>query len=399
MLFDIEGDPFWEPARGLHFLLGLLTGEDGAWRYRAIWAHDRAEERAAFESLVDFFRDRFARYPGMHVYHYGAYEPTALKQLMGVYATREDAVDALLRAEIFVDLHSVVRQGLRAGVPSYSLKDVEALPEFQRRAQVTSGTRAVLAYERWMASREGARLDEIAAYNEEDCRATLALRDWLVDHRAEGVDWAGCPDPRPVDDDRQKADAQREALRESLLNGAEPGSPRRLTAELIEYHRREARPAWWWFYSRCAMSVDELVDDAEAIGRLEPVGAPARVGRSLDHRFRFPIQQHKLGLGDRPRDPATGEDAGTIEALDDVAGGLVLRRGPRHVGVALPEALIPPGPIPMSRAAGRSRAPRRLGAGRRRPLPGAARHPGPRAAATGGGIRRPDPDHGGARAV
>src|SRR5262249_16256845 len=25
VIFDIEGDPFWEPARGLHFLFGLLT--------------------------------------------------------------------------------------------------------------------------------------------------------------------------------------------------------------------------------------------------------------------------------------------------------------------------------------------------------------------------------------
>ena len=36
VVFDIEGDPFWEPARGLHFLLGLLTpGDDWTWRYRA----------------------------------------------------------------------------------------------------------------------------------------------------------------------------------------------------------------------------------------------------------------------------------------------------------------------------------------------------------------------------
>ena len=173
VVFDIEGDPFWEPARGLHFLLGLLTSEAGRWRYRAIWAHDRAGERQAFETLVDFFRERLAQFPDMHVYHYGAYEPTALKQLMGVYATREDAVDALLRAEIFVDLHSVVRQGLRAGVPSYSLKHVEALPVFHRQAQVTSGTRAILAYEGWMESHASARLDEIATYNEEDCLATL----------------------------------------------------------------------------------------------------------------------------------------------------------------------------------------------------------------------------------
>jgi len=140
VIFDIEGDPFWEPARGLHFLFGLLTRDDGDWQYRTFWAHDREGERRQFEALIDFFRERLARHPDLHVYHYGAYEPTALKQLMGVYATREDAVDDLLRGEVFVDLHAVVRQGLRAGVSGYSLKEVEALPAFQRHADVKSGT-------------------------------------------------------------------------------------------------------------------------------------------------------------------------------------------------------------------------------------------------------------------
>ena len=72
----------------------------------------------------------------MHVYHYGTYENAALKQLMGSYATREDAVDELLRRNVFINLHTVVRQGLRAGVDSYSLKEVEALAAFERRADV-----------------------------------------------------------------------------------------------------------------------------------------------------------------------------------------------------------------------------------------------------------------------
>src|SRR5205809_5523838 len=78
VIFDIEGDPFWEPARGLHFLFGLLTREantrepdSAAWRYQTIWAHDRAGERQALEHLVDFFHDRLEQHPDMHVYHYG----------------------------------------------------------------------------------------------------------------------------------------------------------------------------------------------------------------------------------------------------------------------------------------------------------------------------------------
>ena len=341
VLFDIEGDPFWEPARGLHFLFGLLTHDGG---YRTIWAHDRAGERQAFEALIDFLHERLTRHPDMHVYHYGAYEPTALKQLMGVYATREEAMDALLRREVFCDLHSVVRQGLRAGVPGYSLKDVEALPEFRRQAELASGTRAVLAYEDWMHTGTAARLDEIAAYNEEDCRSTLMLRDWLVDHRPEGTAWAEGPDARPADEDKQEADAEREELRQALLAGESVGSPRWLAAELLEYHRREARPAWWWFFARCQMSLDELMEDGEAIGRLQPQNAPRRVGSSLHHRFSFPAQQHKLGPGDTPIDPVTGKGAGTIMEMDEVEGVLVLRRSSSLTSTPLPPALIPTGP-------------------------------------------------------
>ena len=141
-----------------------------------------------------------------------------------------------------------------------------------------------------------------------------------------------------VDDDKQALDAKREALRQALLAGAEADPPRRLVAELLEYHRREARPAWWWFFERCQMSADELVEDGEAIGRLERLGAPRPAGTSLDHRFRFPVQQHKLAPGDTPVDPATGRSAGTLEELDDAAGVLVLRRRSRLASVPLPTA-------------------------------------------------------------
>ena len=343
LFFDIEGDPFWQPARGLHFLFGLLLRDGADWRYEARWAHDRAGERRLFEDFVDLVHGRLARDPGMHVYHYGAYEKTAITELMGVYATREDQVDDLLRREVLVNLHTVVRQGLRAGVPSYSLKEVEALAGFARQADMRTGTDAVLAYERYMATRDGALLDGIAAYNDDDCRATLALRDWLVAHRPDGTPWARVAEPAEPDD---ATAGEREALRQVLVGGSEPGTPRWLAGELLEYHRREARPAWWWFFQRRDhMTVEELVDDAESIGRLAPIGRPRPDKNSLLHTLAFPIQQHKLGPGDHPFDPATTKGAGTIMEVDDLAGTLVLRRGPGLRGVPLPQSLIPGGPI------------------------------------------------------
>ena len=75
---------------------------------------------------------RSPRDPGMHVYHFGHYEPTTFKRLMGRYATRGEQLDELLRGERFVDLHAVVRQALRAGVESYSIKKLEQFYGFTR---------------------------------------------------------------------------------------------------------------------------------------------------------------------------------------------------------------------------------------------------------------------------
>src|SRR5262249_30248263 len=152
--------------------------------YLPIWAHDRDGERLAFERFIDLVRERRETFPDMHVYHYAAYEPITLSRLMGTHTTRDEEVDDLLRNEVLVDLHQVVRQAIRIGVASYSLKEVERL-FFERSAQIGSGNEAMIEFEHWLEDRDAARLDRIADYNRDDCLATLALRDWLQERRHE----------------------------------------------------------------------------------------------------------------------------------------------------------------------------------------------------------------------
>src|SRR3954453_5917486 len=80
----------------------------------------------------NFVMARWVEFPGMHIYHYAPYEPAALKRLMGRYATREEELDRMLRAKLFVDLYQVVRHAIRAGVESYSIKRLESLYSFDR---------------------------------------------------------------------------------------------------------------------------------------------------------------------------------------------------------------------------------------------------------------------------
>ncbi len=80
---------------------------------------------------MDLLTARLEQYPDLHVYHYAAYEQTALKRLAGRYDTRIEELDRLLRGKVFVDL--VVHQGLRASVESYSIKKrMEAFYGFTR---------------------------------------------------------------------------------------------------------------------------------------------------------------------------------------------------------------------------------------------------------------------------
>ncbi len=235
-------------------------------------------------------------------------------------------------------------------MPSYSLKDVEALFGFGRGGAVRSGTQAILHYERWLDRRAPTLLDEIAAYNLEDCRSTLGLLEWLHRVRPPDLPWPEAPEAHALSPEATEAQDARHLLRQELIDGAEPGTPRWLAGELLEYHRREARPAWWAYFDRLAKSPEELLEDTEAIAYLDvDRGTPPEARRkSLVHTLIFPIQDHKLRAGLTVQDPATGRSAGDIVEIDDTSGAvgrLRLLRGPKFGSRPLPEAIVAGGPL------------------------------------------------------
>ena len=155
VFLDIESDS-WALDDGLEYLLGVGWEETpGTRSFLPLWGHDRAGEKAAFERFIDLVIERLDAHPDMHVYHYGGYESGAIKRLSQRHATRIDEVDRLLRAEVLVDLLNVVRQGIRASVESYSLKQIEKFYMPVREGPVTEAGFSVVQYERWMRERRG----------------------------------------------------------------------------------------------------------------------------------------------------------------------------------------------------------------------------------------------------
>lgn len=365
VFFDMEGDPFFEG--GLEYLFGYVAVGDGSGEpeFTALWGRDRAEEKQATERFIDLMLERRERWPDLHIYHYNHYEVTALKRLTSSHGTREDELDGLLRAEVFVDLFKVVREGLRIGKPGYGLKQVEDYFMPARETDVSDGGDSVVEFEKWLDGDErgDAILEAIADYNRDDCVSTMLLRDWLLDHRTTAmaeqetdIPWFVKHAAQAKEGSDGEVQHENEVLRGRLLDGI-PDDPddrneddrsRWLLAQLLTYHRREERPVWWAFFDRAEREPEELVDDVECLGGLEPEpGAePQPIRRSQTLAMRFPAQETKVRTG-KYVDPSGTEEKlpdVTVTAIDDGAQTLELERGPTHAGRPWPKALIPGGP-------------------------------------------------------
>jgi predicted RecB family nuclease len=331
VFFDLEGDPYIGTDGDIEYLWGWCTA-DGA--YGCTWAHDADEEKAALEAFVDLVVARRRMHPDLHVFHYAAHEASKLRSLALKYATREDEVDQLLREGVLVDLYAVVRQGMQVGEESYGLKRLERHTGFVRgETTVREGGGSIVAYEHWLETREPELLEAIRAYNADDCRSTLVLRDWLLDPmKAEAAaklpcDFDALVAPEPKEYEPTARDARLAGIADRLAAGlsADGGdddvheAERRLLSHLMLFHKREAKPEWWRFFELCDLAPEQLIDERDAIGGLVPdprFPPVVATKQSTDWSFTFPPQEFKLD-GVECVDPATGKGLNVQLVEDD----------------------------------------------------------------------------------
>lgn len=357
VFFDMEGDPL--DGQGLDYLFGVRVTEGGQPRFQPYWAHSREQEAGAFQKFIDFVTERRASFPGMHIYHYGAYEPTALKRLMSLHGTREAQVDDLLRGGVFVDLYKVVREAIRTSQDGYSIKDIEVFYMPPREGDVKDAGASIVHYERWKVTKDQAELAKIQSYNDDDCRSTELLRDWLLRQRPAEVTWY-TGEVRAEEGEKQVSDKTKEIedslakFRVALLGGHPEDRTtwtpehhfRELVFQILDFHRRADKPQWWAMFARRDMTDQELIEDIECLGglRQDPDSVPEPVKRSLAYTFIYPEQETKLRVGKRCRRADTAESLGEIIELDEEARRIKIKvSANRQVPPAL--SIGPDGPV------------------------------------------------------
>lgn len=354
IFLDFEGDPF-VGEHGIEYLFGYLYLADNAETYVGDWAFTREDEKKAFELFVDLVMSRWQEDPGLHVYHYAPYEPAALKRLMGRYATREEEIDRMLRAGIFVDLFQIVRRALRASVESYSIKQMEPFFGFEREMPLIEAGTALAALQAGLELGDIREIPEdamaaVRLYNKDDCRSALALRDWLESLRSDAIA-AGIDISRPPSGDDGASNAAIGAWQLRIgplidqLTRAVPVDPSQRTSEqhgrwvlanILDFHRREEKALWWEYYRLRGLSADDLIDERAAISGLSFVEdvphPPGSKARNPVHRYSFLAQEADLRGGETLYSLG-GEKIGTAENVDIEKGIIDIRKAGKAANI------------------------------------------------------------------
>jgi predicted RecB family nuclease len=173
LYFDIES----EPSVDLIYLHGVLLVDrmQNTTEFHPFLA-DRAEDEAAvWERFLDFVW----QYPTAPIYHFCPYEVQTISKLAKRYDTPQTRIQPLLKR--FYDLHVTVTNAVTLPVESYALKNIARWMGFDWRDSSANGAQSIYWYDQWLSTQDRSFLNSIVIYNEDDCRATHHIKDWLVE--------------------------------------------------------------------------------------------------------------------------------------------------------------------------------------------------------------------------
>ncbi len=173
LYFDIEADP----RHNVAYLLGLLVVEQAKGEklvsYHSCLAAEPQEEGQAWKQFLHLVQ----RYPDAPIYHFHGFEVQTCQRLGERYPTDSRQLRQLLQR--FVDLHAWVQRSVVLPIESYSLKNIARWLGFEWRLPNANGAQSIYWYSQWLETRDRRYLEQSLIYNEDDCRATYCLKNWL----------------------------------------------------------------------------------------------------------------------------------------------------------------------------------------------------------------------------
>ena len=173
LYFDIEAEPNLNLAY-LHGVL-LVNRQTRTQTFYPLLAECPEDEEWVWQQFLDLV----LTYPKAPIFHFCAYEVQTIVRLAKLYQTPFDVIQPLI--ERCIDLHARVTETVTLPIERYTLKGIAQWLGFQWRNPEANGAQSICWYAQWLETSDRQLLDTILEYNEDDCRATYHVKDWLVD--------------------------------------------------------------------------------------------------------------------------------------------------------------------------------------------------------------------------
>jgi predicted RecB family nuclease len=172
---DLEGE--FEPV---DYLIGVIVRRDGDDDYHAFVAHRIEDEGKMFREFISFLKTQ----TDYVIYHWHNYEHWHVKRLGERYNLTEEVSTSVLPN--MIDLHRMATKAFAFPTYTNGLKDVAAFLGFRWRHDDINALDAIAYYLKYQTNPEiyQDKIQAIIDYNEDDCRATKRIKDWLQERLA-----------------------------------------------------------------------------------------------------------------------------------------------------------------------------------------------------------------------
>jgi predicted RecB family nuclease len=224
----IELDVDIEDVAGRVYLIGVsasgrrreASGDSKSRReYRSFVSWDDTDEVSArvlaeFWDYITSMRS-YARqnHWGLRLYHYGPHEVTTFTKVARTYGGEKvgrnltvptvGELEDLMGSPMWVDMYPIVRSQVVWPTEDMTLKSVASFCGHTWRDTDPSGANSMAWYRDAIAADDSAERraarSRVLAYNEDDCDATLAIRNWLSKASVEGNLGQGLPSVEDLD--------------------------------------------------------------------------------------------------------------------------------------------------------------------------------------------------------
>lgn len=161
----------------VNYLTGVVVRSKSDARYIGLFAETPEKEEKCWQDFCSLIVEAGS----LAVYHWSASaEPAYIRKMMDKYETPPAIRERLL--DNLVDLQRATSDAFAFPTSSYGLKDIAGHLGFAWRSPHFDGLLAMVAWKNYVSSgsTDASIRNELLRYNEDDCRALMAIKDWLV---------------------------------------------------------------------------------------------------------------------------------------------------------------------------------------------------------------------------